>query len=119
MPLPANLATGRLEVPAENLSKAVEVVLEKTGILSARDRVQRALDSQGMDIESLANHLCNLIHSSKDATKLKAILNAFEMQGVATRLDQTSPSSPTVNFVVHSDNGTVNLQNLFSPQREI
>lgn len=117
MPLPAGVFSGQPLLETKEVELAVEKAFETVGLIAPRDRAQRALDSAGMNIEELSLHLVNLIHTSKDSTKLKAILNAFEMQGVATKLDQGTASAPSINFHVHSDNGTVNLQNLFNPER--
>lgn len=115
MPLPSHLLQP-VQLDSRILGDAVEQVLEKTGVLSPRDKVQRALDQAGMDVESLATHLASLILTSKDSTKLKAILNAFEMQGVATRLEETQSKTPVINFNIQSETG-VNIQNLFNPER--
>ena len=115
MPLPSHLLPA-VQLDTASISQAVEQVFEETGILTARDKVQRALDASGMDVESLATHLASLILTSKDSVKLKAILNAFEMQGVATRLEDSTSKSPTINFNIHSDT-EVKIQNLFNPER--
>lgn len=117
MPLPAGVFNGQPLIDSKEVAKAVEKTFEQVGLTAPRDRAQKALDSYGMDIESLSMHLVQLIHGAKDSTKLKAILNAFEMQGVATKLEQGTSSAPSINFHVHSDNGTVNMQNLFNPER--
>jgi hypothetical protein len=99
----------------EIIEKAVETALEKSGALTPHQDAMSALDEAGADVRRLATELANLVFTARDATKLKAIQYALEMQGIVVEQKQQR-IQPVINIAIQGEN--TNLQNLFVPERK-
>lgn len=97
-----------------NVPAIVTEVLQETGVLPAREQFTNALETNGVNVESLAKVLAYLIISGKESTKLKALQMALSAYGIELQSPKVEDSrSITVNIQVNG-----NLQNnLFAPER--
>lgn len=104
-----------MPLPLTQIQSAVEAALEKQGAIPARDNAVSALNEAGADVRRLSYELANLIFNAKDPVKLKAIIHAFQLNGINLETENTAKVAPTITFNIVSEN--TNLNNLFAPER--
>lgn len=108
MPLP--------NLPA-NLDTAIEEAFETVGITNKQERASKALDRCGASVEELAQHLANIILTSKDSVRRAAIIDALGLHGISTKKEEQVVQVPQIVFQVNGEN--INLNQLFAPQRNL
>lgn len=103
-----------------NLSQAIEKTLDETGIpeLSAPKELIGLLKAKGVDMDTLATELTNLLLNSKSATKHKIVMDLLALHGVDFRTPENKGVTIAVNFVAKDDSPiNVQVNNMFAPER--
>lgn len=113
MPLPLSKPN---QAPQNSLDTAINLALQKTGIVQPVAAAAEALENMGLGIPQLAEHLGNLVLSAKDNVKRGAIQDAFALHGVDIKSTESAKQVPALVINVQSE--STNINSLLAPNRE-
>jgi hypothetical protein len=107
-----------MPLPVIRVTEAVELALEKSGVLPTNNTVVNALNSAGADIERLATELANLAMTAREGVRLNAVRDALRLHGIDLNVGgDKSTGTPQITIQVVSEK--TNLNNVFAPERNM
>lgn len=98
----------------KEIESAVTSAFDKVGITNSTE-AQQCLNEAGATVARLCTELANLVFSSKDVVKQKAIMDAFALHGI--RINTPPDQSRVINIQFNVVSENTNLNNLFAPER--
>lgn len=103
-----------------NLSEAIDKTLNESGIpeLSSDKELLQLLRNKGVNLDTLATELANLLQTGKANVRHKVTMDLLALHGIDFRQQQSTGIAISVNFQNEEGAPTnVQLNNMFMPKR--